>query len=256
MITLAKKVGKLLTNHYQSADLKTSLKSDHSPVTNADNAADKLITSTIKARYPDDFIISEEMNPSYPVSGDGDNRAVWIVDPLDGTTNFSLGLPLWGTSIARLINGVPEAAVLYFPMLNELYSAEHGKGAYLNDHQLHVRSHLDDLPITFFACCSRTFRRYHVSVPYKTRILGSAVYSLCSVARGIAILGFEATPKIWDIAGGWLLVKEAGGTMRTLDDSEPFPLKSGVNYSTQSYPTMAASASAIAQKAQKQISRK
>jgi len=230
MTTLAKDVGKLLQNYYQSAELQTSLKND--------------------------FIISEEMNPTYPISSDSDNQAVWIVDPLDGTTNFSLGLPLWGTSIARLVNGAPQAAVLYFPMINELYSAELRKGAYLNDHQLHVRSRLDDLPITFFACCSRTFRRYQVNVPYKTRILGSAVYSLCSVARGIAILGFEATPKIWDIAGGWLLVEEAGGIMRTLDDSEPFPLKPGENYSTQSYPTMAASASAIAQKAEMQISPK
>jgi myo-inositol-1(or 4)-monophosphatase len=79
-----------------------------------------------------------------------------------------------------------------------------------------------------------------VDIPYKTRILGCAAYTLCAVARNIAIVGFEATPRIWDIAGAWLVLQEAGGQVATLDGSLPLPLRPGLDYASQSFPTLAA----------------
>lgn len=248
--SLAFEAGKLLLDYYRKPDLQRKIKSDHSVVTEADLAADGLISQSIHQRYPDDLVISEELRSDYIPNAPG---AVWIVDPLDGTTNFSLGLHVWGVLLCRIADGFPELTVMYFPLLDELYSAYQGQGAFLNEKRIHVRPLDTEYPLPFFACCSRTFRRYAVSVPYKVRILGSAAYTFCALARGAAILGFEATPKIWDIAGAWLLVGEAGGVIDGLEGGAPFPLQEGVNYSRQSFPTLGAATEDELAKARGQI---
>lgn len=248
---LAYRAGTLLLEQFQSIGLQTSLKIDHSVVTDADLASDQVISRAIQENFPGELILSEELQPALPPTDS--LPAVWIIDPLDGTTNFSLGLHFWGVLLARLVNGWPEIAVMYFPMLNELYTTRLGAGAFLNGQTIQVRPPAPDRPLSFFACCSRTYRRYYVSIPYKTRILGSAGYTYCSVARGIAVVGFEATPKIWDIAGSWLLVGEAGGVINTLDGSQPFPLNTGANYAHLNFPTLAAATSDLYDKAQGQI---
>ena len=250
---LAHQVGNLLLDYYQTSGIQAILKSDHSLVTEADLAADRMIIQYIRENYPEDFILSEELHPGSPTEIEIRDRAVWIIDPLDGTTNFSLGLHIWGILLTRLERGIPQTTVMYFPIMNELYSAQREAGAWMNENRLQVRPPKAEQPLPFFACCSRTFRRYHVNVPYKTRILGSSAYTFSAVARGIAILGFEATPKIWDIAGPWLLVREAGGVIETLDGVQPFPLQPGVDYVTTSYPTLAASTPQLAAEAHQQI---
>lgn len=252
-IQTSRKAGKLLLDYFQLSGMQADLKTDHSAVTEADIAADKMIARDIQGSYPADRILSEELQNSTP---NYTGKNVWIVDPLDGTTNFSLGLPIWGVLIALTVDGWPELASLYFPTIDELYTAQRGKGSYLNGKQISVKPPDPKQPWSFFSCCSRTFRNYSVSIPYKTRILGSAAYSLCCVARGIALLGFEATPKIWDIAGPWLLVQEAGGMIETYDNSVPFPLIPGKDYSRQDYPTLAAATPQIISKAHSQISPK
>ncbi len=183
--------------------------------------------------------MSEELQPDYPSVTADPSRAVWVVDPLDGTTNFHLGLPFWGVSIARLVNGWPETAAVCFPQLGELYSAQKGQGAWLNGNPLRVRR--DQFrKLSFFACCSRTLKTYRVDIPYKTRILGCAAYTFCAVARNIAILGFETTTKIWDIAGAWLVLQEAGGEISSLDGLSPLPLRPGLDYASQAFPILAA----------------
>lgn len=247
---LALQAGRLLLEQHSLSGTKASLKRDRTVVTAADLAADRLISQSIRERYPEDEQLSEELQPEYK-GDEGDSnvkkhrafrreRPVWIIDPLDGTTNFSLGLHYWGVSIARLEDGLPKVAALYFPLLDELYTTERDRGAYLNGDRIRVRPPDKDQPTSFFSCCSRTHKRYDVKVRYKTRILGSAAYDLCSVARGVAVLGFQATPKIWDIAGAWLLLEEAGGVVETHDRSEPFPLMVLDDYNLQAYPTLAA----------------
>jgi myo-inositol-1(or 4)-monophosphatase len=248
-IQLAYRAGELLLEHHDQAST-ARLKEDKSVVTESDLAADRLVTEEIRANYPGELILSEELQPR--LSGDP-SGFMWVIDPLDGTTNFSLGLPFWGISIARLQDGQPNLGVLYFPPLNGLFTAQSGQRAYYNGAPLEVGISSRNQPASFFSCCSRTYRNYDIQIRYKPRILGSAAYSLCSVARGIALIAFEATPKIWDLAAAWLLVKEAGGVIETYDSSEPFPVREGVDYSRASFPTLAANTPGLLAEARNKI---
>jgi myo-inositol-1(or 4)-monophosphatase len=246
---LACQAGELLLDHFKLSGSQTSLKQDRTVVTEADIEADRWIAEKIREEYPGEALVSEELQP---VLG-GTGQTAWVIDPLDGTTNFSLGLQLWGVSIARVVEGQPTTAALFFPALDELYTAESGAGAELNGEPIQVRPPEPERPTAFFSCCSRTHRRYEVNVRYKTRILGSAAYTFCAVARGMAILGFEATPKIWDISAGWLLVQEAGGLIETFDGIQPFPLIPGFDYRDRNFPTLAAATPELLAQAREQI---
>ncbi len=131
-IQLARQAGELLVRFHASGELDARLKADYSLVTQADIESDQLIAGTIRQSFPDDLLLSEELQPDYTPTPAASAAAVWVIDPLDGTTNFHLGLPFWGVSIARVVAGWPETAVLYFPQLGELYSAQKGQGASLN----------------------------------------------------------------------------------------------------------------------------
>jgi myo-inositol-1(or 4)-monophosphatase len=246
---LARQAGSLLMDYFKPTGTPVNLKADRSVVTAADLAADRLIADAIREAYPGDGVLSEELQTTL-----GENTsAVWVIDPLDGTTNFSLGLPIWGVCIARLVEGQPDAAAVYFPALDELYTAESGAGAFRNGEPIQVKPPIPGQPTAFFSCCTRTHRKYVVDLRYKTRILGSASYTWCAVARGAAIIGFEATPKIWDIAAGWLLVSEAQGVIETFDGAQPFPPIPGFDYRAQDFPTLAAATPELAAKAREQI---
>ena len=235
-INLARQAGERLLEYYQPGGIQAKFKSDRTVVTEADTAADKLIRDAIQDAYPNDGILSEEAGTIYPEG----KSVVWVIDPLDGTTNFSLGLHYWGVSIARFVVGEPDFGVLYFPLLDEVFQASRGGGAFLNSSRLQVKPPDSSIPATFFSCCSRTQKQYDVSIRYKTRILGSAAYGLASVARGSSILAFEVTPKIWDFAASWLITQEAGGTIAPLNDKFPFPLVPGTDYKGKNYPLLAA----------------
>jgi myo-inositol-1(or 4)-monophosphatase len=95
--------------------------------------------------------------------------------------------------------------------------------------------------------------RYTCNLPYKKRSLGSAAYQLCLVANNTAILGFESTPRIWDFAASWLIVKEAGGLIESLEEEQPFPAQAGKDYQRTSYPIAAAVSQAVMEKARENI---
>ena len=238
---LAIKTGSLLQKYFNPAGTLASQKPDQSVVTDADLAAETMITTAIQMKYPHDGIISEETSHNLEDS----HSTVWVIDPLDGTTNFSMGLSIWGTSIACLADGIPQLGVLYFPMINELYTTWRDSGAYLNKNQITTRAPDPTQPMSFFACCSRSFRNYDIEIPYKPRIFGSAAYSLCMVARGSALLGLDTTPKVWDLAAAWLLVEEAGGKIASLEGAQPFPIATKIDYSKITYPTLAAATSEV-----------
>ncbi|OGO64921.1 MAG: hypothetical protein A2030_03790, partial [Chloroflexi bacterium RBG_19FT_COMBO_50_10] len=226
-----------------------TLKADHSFVTEVDLAADRLIAQAIHQHAPDEILLSEELQTGLASL----EPAVWVVDPLDGTTNYSLGLHVWGVSIARLVAGQPELGVLYFPLIEELYVAERGQGAYWNSDPIHVRLPDPQQPWPFFSCCSRTHRRYTITIPYKPRILGSAAYSFCMLARGTAAVAFEASPKVWDLSAAWLLVQEAGGVIAPLKGEDPFPVVPDRDYAKLSFPTLAAASVALLTTSHQQI---
>lgn len=240
-IDLAFQAGELLKQRFKPSGTAASLKPDRSFVTEVDLAADKLIAQSINEHAPDDILLSEELHTMLTTL----EPAVWVVDPLDGTTNYSLGLHIWGVCIARLVAGQPVLGVLYFPLVDELYIAERGQGAVWNGAPIHVRLPTPDQPWPFFACCSRTHKRYAISIPYKPRIFGSAAYSFCLLARGAAGVAFESTPKVWDLAAAWLLVQEAGGIISPHTGECPFPLTPNRDYTKPSFPTLAAASTEL-----------
>jgi len=241
---LAQETGAILRRYYRPTGIQTNLKADRTVVTEADIAADRFLQDAIKKAFPEDAILSEEAGTTYPAQ----NSPVWIIDPLDGTTNFSLGMHYWGVSIARIVDKQPETAALYFPLINELFTAQRGQGAFLNGQRLKVTPPDFSKPNTFFSCCSRAHKRYQINIPYKTRILGSAAYDICSVARGSSILAFITTPKIWDLAAGWVVVQEAGGIIQSMGNEAIFPMQPDMNYEDKSYPLLAAATTQLAAK--------
>ncbi len=246
-IKLARATGDLLVGFYTRADIQFRYKQDHTLLTEADLAADRFISEQIQSAFPQDAILSEEMNTSFPADG----RPTWIIDPLDGTTNFSQRIHYWGVSIARVVDGWPELAALYFPIINELYSARRGAGAALNGIAFTVPDE-GTQPVAFFTCDSRVLKHYHSDIAYKPRILGSAAYNFCAVASGASIVGIESIPKVWDIAGSWLVLQEAGGACTTLK-GQLFPLKPGMDYAGVKFPVLGAANPALLEKSKGQI---
>jgi myo-inositol-1(or 4)-monophosphatase len=220
-------------------------KYDGTLVTATDEAVDRLITARIVAAYPDDAVLSEERVTRYnPAAG-----RTWVIDPLDGTTNFARGFPTWGVSIALLDKGMPIAGVVHFPALEEVFAATAQGGATRNGapiQTLPASTNIGDDQV--FMECTRTRRLFHVDLPFKGRILGSAAYHLCKVAQGCALGGIEATPKVWDIAAAALILTEAGGVIQPLTPgaSPIFPLE-GVagEYGARSMPLVHAASAAV-----------
>jgi myo-inositol-1(or 4)-monophosphatase len=196
-------------------------KGDGTLVTATDEQIDRLISARIADAYPDHAILSEEQSTIY----DPDVKFTWVVDPVDGTTNFAHGMPIWGVSIALLHCGQPVVGVLNFPLLHTQYRAMLGQGAWRSGERIAVSplTEVDDQQLIMK--CTRTDRLYRLHTPLKSRILGSAAYHLCMVADGTAVAGIETTPKVWDLAAAYLIVREAGGAVVAADGQAIFPLK-------------------------------
>ena len=232
---LAHSAGQSLLSSFGKSVATT--KEDGTTVTRSDQEIDQFICEEIQARYPMDNILSEELLPEYTDNG----NAVWIVDPIDGTTNFSQGLPLWGVSIARLENGYPTIGVLYFPVLDMLCHAAKGQGAFENNKRISARRPAIVNRYSIFTCSSGTERHYKIrgSIRAKRRTFGSTIYELYLVARGNALFCVLPKPKVWDLAAAWLIIEESGGAIDTLNDSPHFPLTKEMPYTSVQLPTLA-----------------
>ena len=144
---LALNAGAILTQYFRLEGIHSELKADRTVVTKADLAADTHIRQTIQTAYPDDLILTEETNQVLL----NPDRPLWIIDPLDGTTNFSLGLHTWGVSIARLVSGYPETAALYFPLYQELYFCPTRPGGFSQPSTAEIEPQKEK-PIDRFLC--------------------------------------------------------------------------------------------------------
>ena len=234
--TIARRTGELLMNLFLEGDIEETLKEDQTLVTIADHRADRLIRETLSERFPEHGLLTEETCTAYP----SDSELVWVIDPLDGTTNFSQGLHHWGTSLALLDKGQPAAAALYFPLVDEMYTAARNQGAWFNGRRLDPGDTAATRDYSFFLHCSRTHQRFQVSVPFKTRSLGSAAYHLCAVAKGTGAAALETTVHLWDLAGAWLVLKETGKEVETYREKPPFPAEAGIDYNEIIYTVTAA----------------
>lgn len=186
------------------------------PVTEADTGAERLIISAIRKSFPDDDILTEESRDQRR----GSARR-WIIDPLDGTTNFSHGFPFWCVSIAFEHGGRVEAGAVYCPILGEFFTARRGRGAFLNGRTIRVSRQLRlerSLLATGFPYDVHTsrndnlkyFRRF-IKRAQAVRRPGSAAMDLAYVACGRFDGFWEMKLKPWDMAAASLMVEEAGG---------------------------------------------
>lgn len=194
------------------------LKNKHEVVTPFDLASEKIILKSIKKNFPSHKILSEEAGKKGAINSD----FLWVVDPLDGTTNFSMGNPLFSIAVALAKNNQIILGITYIPFLNELYLAEKDKPATLNNKKINVSevNRINESLLTFCHGNDETSIKRAINIHhyFKTaakdiRQIGSAAIELAWVARGktesIIIPG--AHP--WDVAAGVLLVRQAGGTV-------------------------------------------
>ncbi len=195
-------------------------------VTRWDIEAERRVIETIKARFPDHEIMAEESGVQ------GENEFVWIIDPLDGTKNFYRGLGVFATSVALAWGARLVLGVIYDPVNDELYWAQEGEGAWLNNSRIWVSEH-PSLQGAFLATgfphrgkealepYLETFREFFKRA-LSIRRLGAAALDLALVARGIFDGFWEFTLYPWDVAAGYVLVKEAGGVMTDFEGLEDF----------------------------------
>jgi myo-inositol-1(or 4)-monophosphatase len=201
-------------------------------VTEVDVAVERMFRALIAERFPDHQILAEELGGAVAIP----SGPCWIFDPIDGTTNYAHGVPIFCASLALEIDGVPEVAAVYDPNRRELFTAERGCGAFLNGTPLRVsvaERLVDALLVTGFPYDVHSRVEEIVGLfgsfvgrARAVRRLGSAAIDLCWVAAGRMDGFWESDLKPWDIAGGALVVVEAGGQVTSLDGS-PFSSRGG-----------------------------
>jgi len=217
-IRAARRAGNVIAKNYERRDdIQTSKKGINDYVTSVDKAAEAEIIEIIQKSYSDHTIISEERGA---LEGK-DSDIQWVIDPLDGTTNFVKGLPHFSVSIAIRVKNRTEVGVVYDPIRNELFTAVRGEGAKLNEVRLRVDSQNElngailatgfpfkqpNLMPTQFAIMNNL-----IDEAADFRRTGSAALDLCYVASGRVDGYFEMGLKPWDCAAGDLIVREAGG---------------------------------------------
>ena len=221
-------------------------KADGSLVTKSDKWADREIRQAIAYTFPTHGVLTEETQHIFP-----SNEWCWIIDPLDATTNFARGIPIWGISMGLFYQGTPIFGYVHLPPLNQSYYGfyyQENQGS-LNSPPI-IRAFLNHQPIQpiqdelsgnhLFNLCSRS--TYILPrLPTKIRMLGMASYNFLLVACGASIGGVEATPKIWDIAASWVIAKAAGAAWIPLTSGDIFPLEVGKNYLSHPFPTLCVS---------------
>ncbi|MDB5731663.1 MAG: suhB [Variovorax sp.] len=198
-------------------------------VTEVDHASEQVIIETLLTAYPGHGILAEESGSEH---GAKDSEFVWVIDPLDGTTNFIHGFPVYCVSIALTVRGKVEQAVIYDPSRNDLFTATKGRGAYMNDRRIRVskRTRLTECLIaTGFPFRAGDNFKQHQAIMADLmprtaglRRPGSAALDLAYVAAGFTDGFFETGLHPWDVAAGSLLVTEAGGLVGNLTGEPDF----------------------------------
>jgi myo-inositol-1(or 4)-monophosphatase len=220
----AREAGRMLAKEYakfKRSDVK--VKGYTQLVTSADKKAEKIIIGLIKRNFPDHHILSEE-------AGDNEKKSdyFWIIDPLDGTTNFSFHFPAFAVSVAVAYKGEVVFGAVYLPLPDEMFMAAKDGGAYLNGKKIKVSAFGPERAFHTFchggrpADVKKAVRYYSYLKPkdYDIRQLGAASLELAYVACGRTDSIFIPGAKPWDVAAGTLLVSEAGGRVTDADDKD------------------------------------
>ncbi len=211
---IAREAGALLAQYFQR-HIPFELKGEYDLVTEADRSSERLVVERLRAHFPSHSIVAEEGG-----GHQGSSEFCWYVDPLDGTTNFAHGFPMYNVTLALEQAGQLVAGVIFDPERNEMFSCERGSGAYLNDQRIHV-SKVARLEDTLVATGFPSLKRHQnvnvhfyyqlAMITHGVRRAGSAALDLAYVASGRLDGFWEFGLKPWDMAAGILLIEEAGG---------------------------------------------
>ena len=229
-VKAARRAGNIINRGARDLDLLTvTAKGPKDFVSEIDHAAEAAIVETLLTTYPDHAILAEEGTKK---GENQDAEYVWIIDPLDGTTNFLHGFPQYCVSIALAHKNVVQQGVIYDPVRNDLFTATRGRGAFLNDRRMRVsrRTHLRDCLIgTGFPFRDGSYLDTYLAM-MKTMIThtaglrrpGAAALDLAYVAAGFYDGFWEVGLNPWDVAAGSLLVLESGGLIGDLDGDSDY----------------------------------
>lgn len=229
--------GKLLRKYFLLSDsYAVKFKASKDIVTTADENVEKFIINYISRLNKDVGIVSEEFNKDNIT--DFFNKNTFIIDPIDGTNNFVHKVPFFGISIAYAEKGVIKAGGVYNPVIDELFIAEEGKGAFLNNKRIKVSKteQLEEsIAATGFACLRSNMKennlKHLIDILPKIRGIrraGSAALDLCYVAAGRYDFFWELNLNIWDIAAGIILIKEAGGKVTDFKNGEDYIINKNI----------------------------
>ncbi len=220
--SVVREAGRILLRYFRRSDLQTEYKSLRDLVSEADMHAEEFLMEKLDKIDPVSFL-SEESSPGMKL---GDSP-LWIVDPLDGTTNFLAGITPFAVSVAHYDGERMDAAACYIPILDEFFYAERGRGSSMNGETIEVstvKNPMDAVAATGFACVTKGLEKNNIgvfnSVVGKTRAvrrLGSAVTDLLYTADGRFDFFWEYGLGPWDIAAGSLILEEAGGIVTDFD---------------------------------------
>jgi len=213
-VEIAREAGALLAKYFERR-VTFELKGEYDLVTEADRASEQLVVDRLRAHFPSHSIVAEE-GGGYT----GKSEYCWYVDPLDGTTNFAHGFPMYNVTMALEQSGELIAGVIFDPERNEMFTAERGSGAYLNNRRIRVSkvSKIEDTLVATGFPSQKRHQNVNVHFYYQLAMLthgvrraGSAALDLAYVASGRLDGFWEFGLKPWDMAAGTLVITEAGG---------------------------------------------
>ena len=220
----AKKAGDELLKKFRTGNYTLKFKSKHEIVTNVDIDSNTMILDIIKKNFPEHAILSEETGKSKNKS-----EFLWVVDPLDGTTNFFSHNPLFCVAIALVHNNEPVLSVIYAPYTKEMYWAKKGKGAFESNKPLKVskQKNIDRAFINYCHGYTKKSKEKAIDVhrylklnKLDSRHFGSTSLECAYVAAGHIDTIFIPQPHAWDVVAGILLIREAGGKVTSFDGEE------------------------------------
>ena len=210
----------------------TTKSSLHDIVTEVDEACETLLIGKINETFPGHSIVGEETGV-HKRNSDWE----WVLDPLDGTTNYSQGLPIFSVSIGVKYKGETQVGVVYIPFMDEVFAAKRGEGATWNGRSIHVSRKTDlnqcvcgtGFPYDKGSNSDNNLDNLSVLLPHLRGIrrMGSAAYDLCCVASGMLDAYWELNLKPWDVCAGALIVEEAGGVVRSFREDRDISIVAG-----------------------------
>ena len=210
----------VLCRYFRNPSLETTAKRYLDVVTQADTESEMLLVSRVNQAFPDDAMVGEE-----GTNTQSSNGRAWHIDPLDGTYNFSRGLPFWCVSVGLAVNGIPVMGVVFDPLLNEMFTGSLGGGSYVNDQLLHASDVTDPMEATL-----------HLSINYDREVIEQSLRDLNAVARGVMRtrnlgalaleIAYVAAGRLdavaqrgshsWDYAAAALIAREASAVVTNL----------------------------------------